>query len=363
MKVIFRADSSLDIGTGHVMRCLTLADALRVQGAQCAFVCREHPGNLHDLIQARGHAIHTLPLVAKVGRSVSATGYAGWLGADWATDAEQTVAAIGGPAVDWLIVDHYALDARWEKLAGTASRHLMVIDDLADRSHDCDLLLDQNLNRQIGDYAGLIPLHCKIFIGPMFALLQQRFTTLRDYSIRRREENKLAHILVSMGGIDKDNLTGKVLNALNHLPLPSSCQITVVLGANAPWISIVQLQAANMLSTKVLINVQDMAQLMADSDLAIGAAGSSAWERCCLGLPTLMLVMAENQREAATSIERAGAAFAIDSGENLQSELSSQIATLIKDKNLMKNLTKNALNVTSGHGCAIMVKALMEYQK
>ena len=144
MKVAFRTDASLQIGTGHVIRCLTLADALSEQAAKCVFVCRELEGHLMDHIRFRGYELHALPKISSDASFEADLAHASWLGIDWQTDADQTRQALGCEVLDWLIVDHYALDHRWELPLRLSSKRIMVIDDLADRRHDCDLLLDQN---------------------------------------------------------------------------------------------------------------------------------------------------------------------------------------------------------------------------
>lgn len=357
MKVIFRADASLDIGTGHVMRCLTLADALRAQGGRCGFVCREHSGNLIDVIRARGHEAHALPLLSDAGRDCGAGDYASWLGADWAADAQQTAAAVGAATVDWLVVDHYALDARWERLAGAVSRHVMVFDDLADRLHDCELLLDQNLNRRADDYAGLVPAGSDVLAGPRYALLRPDFSALREYSFTRRTQARMDRLLIGMGGIDRDNATGQVLDALMHHPLPVGSRITVVMGASAPWLPEVRAQARQMQAVEVLVDVRDMAQLMADSDLAIGAAGTSAWERCCLGLPTLTMVLADNQRGGALALSEAGAVSLLLGGRELAMELKAKIANLSVARNML-DMQEACRAVCDGMGVSRVVEAM-----
>jgi len=185
MRLVFRTDASLTIGSGHVMRCLTLAEALRTRGAQCFFVCREHPGNLLELIRKRGFEACALHLNTSCAAAATVdaerpTAHAAWLGAHWRTDAAQTLAACGGSDVDWLIVDHYALDARWEAELRPACRKLMVIDDLADRNHDCDLLLDQNLVAESdARYQQRVPPGCTLLLGPRYALLQPLYRELR----------------------------------------------------------------------------------------------------------------------------------------------------------------------------------------
>jgi UDP-2,4-diacetamido-2,4,6-trideoxy-beta-L-altropyranose hydrolase len=363
MRVVFRADASLQIGTGHVMRCLTLANALKAGGAECHFICREHPGNLIEEIRQRGFSVVGLPKGTNdgvLGSSPDAARacYGTWLGADWATDAAQTGVGVGDTAVDWLIVDHYALDARWEQALRPACRKLMVIDDLADRPHDCDMLLDQNLGRDWSAYSRLVPEGCTVLAGPYFALLRPEFTALRDYSLRRRAIPQLKRVLISMGGVDHADVTSQVLGAIKDCALPEGTCITVVLGPHAPWLERVQLLAAQMShSTEVKVNAQNMAQLMADSDLAIGAAGSTSWERCCLGLPSIIGVLAANQRFIANSLLLAGAAksFYIGAGVHAIRELIDRVADNSTD---VAEMILSAAKVTDGCGTGRVLSQL-----
>ncbi|WP_312485913.1 UDP-2,4-diacetamido-2,4,6-trideoxy-beta-L-altropyranose hydrolase [Stutzerimonas nitrititolerans] len=319
MNVVFRADASLQMGTGHVMRCLTLADALTAAGARCEFICRTHPGNLLDLIRSKGYIAHELSIRQGMsGAGVSgcktesgehASAHSHWLGASQAEDAAACVPILAELQPDWLIVDHYALDVRWEQALKPHYRRLMVIDDLADRPHACDLLLDQTYGRQDEDYRAWVPNDCQILCGSQYALLRPEFAARRPYSLQRRVRPQLRQLLISMGGVDKDNATGRVLEALRDCPLPGDCRITVVMGSTAPWLKEVKQQTLSLpWPSQVLVGVSDMARLMADSDLAIGAAGATSWERCCLGLPTAMVVLAENQRCIAQALSNNGAA-------------------------------------------------------
>ena len=359
MRVVFRADASTQIGTGHVMRCLTLADALRERGAQCDFVCRMHPGNLLDLIRARGYEAHSLPMIdlPSMRHSGARHDHAGWLGSDWVSDAQQTLVAMRGVPVDWLVVDHYALDARWEKQLGAHCRKLLVIDDLADRPHNCDLLLDQNLNRRAADYGELCPTQTVLLVGPDYALLRPDFAKLRSYSFARRSEGRLERLLISMGGVDKDNTTGGVLNVLMSCNLPEGCKITVVMGVFAPWLAQVRAQVEQMNSVEVLANVQNMAQLIAESDLAIGAAGASALERCCLGVPTLTMILADNQRGGALALSKAGAVSLLGAGNCLSLELSAGIADLRVVQN-MQRMQEACRSVCDGMGVLRVVEVM-----
>lgn len=363
MDVLIRADASIDIGTGHVMRCLALAEALRAKGATCGFICRRHEGNLIDLIQRQGFEVHGLSILKERVGEDSGNGlreqYEKWLGADWASDARQTREILGGNrTVDWMIVDHYALDSRWERELRASCRRVMVIDDLADRPHECDLLLDQNLGRLSGDYADLVSGRCRVLAGPQFALLRQEFAALRRPSTERRETSSFKRLLVSMGGVDKGNATGQVLETLKQCSLPSDSRVTVALGAHAPSLQEVSRLAASMpWKTEVRVDIKDIGNVMAESDLAIGAAGTMAWERCCLGLPTLAIVLADNQRRGAEALAACGAAFILDLG-SLASELPEKLALLLSGDNL-KQMQRACLAVTGGNGIDEVVELLV----
>ena len=357
MRVVFRTDASLQIGTGHVMRCLTLATGLADRGAQVDFICRGHQGNLIALIEQQGFRIITLPGASGGDKaSLDQPAHAHWLGCDWQTDAQQSLDAISG-MVDWIIVDHYALDHRWETVMRAKCARIMCIDDLADRSHDCDLLLDQSLGRCSKDYAHLVPETAKLLLGPKYALLRPEFAQWRDASLARRETPQLRHILVTMGGVDADNVTGRVLAALQRADAATFDKITVVLGPHAPWREQVTKQAANMpVLTQVLSGVDNMAELMTSCDLAIGAGGSTTWERCALGVPTLTIVLAENQQEVALRMECLQASLVITSTEGFENRLLELLMTL--DEAQIKNLSERCRDICDGSGVPLVTEKM-----
>lgn len=355
MHVAFRADASLQIGTGHVMRCLTLADALRERGASCTFVCRPHLGHLLAFIAQRGHQALALPELQEGAQpNHNGTAHGHWLGTDWTTDAKDTQRALSahmsGQHVDWLVVDHYALDARWEEALRPQAQSIMAIDDLADRPHACDLLLDQNLGRTEADYGGLLKGDTTTLVGPQYALLRPEFAALRSKSLARRQgEPQLRRLLVTMGGVDKYNATSQVLSALQSCSLPADLRVTVAMGQHAPWLAQVRAQAAQIpWPTEVLVGVNNMAQLMAESDLAIGAAGSTAWERCCLGLPTIQVVLAQNQEAIAQALSNAGAALMLKA-KAIEQTLPGLINTVACAEKLF-TVSLKASGVTEGKG-------------
>ena len=365
MHVAFRVDASLQMGTGHVMRCLTLADVLRERGASCTFVSRPHPGHLLALVVRRGHQALVLPALQEGAEfKRNGTAHEHWLGTDWATDAkdtQQTLSAhMGGQPVDWLVVDHYALDARWEEALRPQAHRIMAIDDLADRPHACDLLLDQNLGRSKQDYDGLLKGKTTTLVGPHYALLRPEFAALRAHSLARRQSNpQLRRLLITMGGVDKDNATGQVLAAVqNSNLLPTGVLVTVVMGPHAPWLAQVQAQATQMpWPNEVLVGVENMAQLMAESDLAIGAAGSTSWERCCLGVPTIQVALAQNQIAIAQGLSRVGAALMLP-GQAIAQTLPGLIGTFASADQLYA-VSLAASGVTDGQG-ALFVSDLMK---
>ncbi len=370
MKVAFRVDASLLIGSGHVMRCLTLADALRAKGAQCHFICRAHPGHLFDIIHQRGYMINALAAPVQQAQAAiknsaatdpnqqELSAHTAWLGATWQADAQETAAVLETLKPDWLVADHYALDQRWEDALTTPYGQLLVIDDLADRPHQCQLLLDQNLGRVSQDYAGLVPAECQVLSGPYYALLRPEYAMLRSYSLQRRQQPELRCILVSMGGVDLPNATGQVLQALKACALPQDCCISVVMGTQAPWLHQVREQARDMpLPTEVLVNISDMAQRMADSDLAIGAAGGTSWERCCLGLPTLLVVLAQNQRSGAFALQQARAASLVGGVDDIATQLPPAVVALTQGP-LLAQMGGAAKILSDGLGADRLLRAM-----
>jgi UDP-2,4-diacetamido-2,4,6-trideoxy-beta-L-altropyranose hydrolase len=312
MRMVIRADSSAELGLGHIMRCRTLAEALRDRGCAIRFVCRTDPGNANHLISAAGFEL--IQLSSLPGRPKG--GEISDQGADWKTDAEQVRLCAEEFDADWVIVDHYGVDSRWEAAvaqAGTGdARRVMVIDDLADRPHRCDVLLDQTIGRTKAAYVHLVPENCAVLCGPEYALVRQEFSARAHDARQSRGTRQLSRILVSMGGTDSRNATGRVLDAMESLAIPTNCTIAVVLGPGAPWKDELEAQILESRhDVRLHIAPESMADLMAGSDLAIGAAGSTSWERCCLGLPTIMIVTAENQSLIANNLDAAGGAWSV----------------------------------------------------
>ncbi|MNJ17316.1 UDP-2,4-diacetamido-2,4,6-trideoxy-beta-L-altropyranose hydrolase [compost metagenome] len=358
MRILFRVDASLSMGSGHVMRCLTLARALLAQGHRCVFVSREHPGNLNAVIQGHGFELHSLPMGCSQDTGLQ---HSHWLGSSQDEDIRISRSVIDSFRPTWLVVDHYALDQRWEEAVTPTDCRLLVIDDLADRLHACDVLLDQNLGRCVADYQPLVPAHCKILAGPLNAVLRPEFAELRKISLARRREARLRKVLVTLGGVDQYNHTGAILDALRLCELPDAIHFTVVMGGEAPHLAAVQRVASTCpWPVEVLCGIGDMAQRMVDADLAIGAAGGTSWERCCLGLPTLLVIIAENQRSAGHALESVGAVQLIDLALPLTKQLQSAFMRLGNGEGLQL-LGSAAAQIVDGRGVERILE-VMELQ-
>jgi UDP-2,4-diacetamido-2,4,6-trideoxy-beta-L-altropyranose hydrolase len=355
LKIIFRVDASIEIGTGHVMRCLTLANALREKGAECSFVCREHVGNLVQKIRSQGFDAIVLSST-KTRKTVesqsdeSPVSHARWLGTGWFADAEQTAAVIGATIYDWLIIDHYAIDYRWEAVIRPCVRRIMVIDDLADRRHDCDLLHDQNW---FGDgaasrYRGLIPTECTVLLGPAYALLRPEYAMLR--ALMPPRDGEVRRLLVFLGGSDPTNETGKVMDALAQPDL-AHLLVDVVIGVNHPDPEDVARKAAASPGIYVHSGRPSLAGWMARADLMISAGGSTSWERMCLGLPAIVISIADNQTETNIAMQAVGYIDFLGEYARVNSDMIAQaVRHCLQDPERLKMMSRQSQALVHGTG-------------
>jgi UDP-2,4-diacetamido-2,4,6-trideoxy-beta-L-altropyranose hydrolase len=310
--IAIRADSSYTIGTGHVMRCLALAQALRELDMRVEFICRDLPGSICHIVQAQGFVVHTL--AADGARSgdepspeTSGSPHEHWLPVRWQLDAEQTVQVLAPMSVDWLVIDHYALDARWELQVGQCARHILVIDDLADRNHHCDVLLDQNVPLvPASDYRHRVPAHAKQLLGPSYCLFRSEFAL--EYSDARLAQDQRMRLLVFMGGADANDYTTTLLRALQG---SRAYQVIVVVGAANARLEAIR-SVCQRLGCELLVGVKNMAQLIASVDLAIVASGFSAYEMAAMRVPALLLPLSEIQKRVASSLHNMGVGRVLD---------------------------------------------------
>lgn len=312
MRVAFRVDANARIGSGHLVRCATLAVALREQGAQSRFICRALPESWQAWLTAQGLqwvdlGPATVPYEARPGDPA----HAAWLETRWEDDAADTQRALGGDAWDWLVADHYALDARWEHALRPHARRLLAIDDLADRAHDVDALVDLNLHESAESrYTGKVPDGARLMLGPAFALLRPEFAAAR--ADLRPRPGEVRRVLVFFGGFDAGNTTGRALQGLDGLRRDGigPFAVDVVIGAQHPARDELIAYCAERPGWACHVQTDRMAELMMAADLAIGAGGGATWERCALGLPAIAVAQAANQVEQVDAVARVSAVCA-----------------------------------------------------
>lgn len=323
-RVLIRCDASPQLGSGHAMRCLTLAGALSEHGVRVTFA-------------VSAETSLTVPALAVAGfRTIIV---------ERPTDTDE----LAGTSERWdaVVVDHYGLDARHEAAFRALAPTILVIDDLADRSHDCDILVDQTIGRSAEDYAALVPDATELLLGPEYALIRPEFAATRPAALAKREAgDPVSRVLVSLGMTDIGGITGWAAQAA--LAAGLDAEVAVAVGSHAP--SLPQLRALATRDPRLALypDCDNMAGLMASSDLAIGAGGTTSWERCCVGLPTIVLVLVKNQALIARNLARVGAVRVLPGRDG--AELTAAVRRLAADTDARVAMTRASGKVTDGRG-------------
>lgn len=357
--VAFRVDASEAIATGHFMRCLTLAEEFRRRGCRVRFLMRHTAPGLSDLLARAG--IEYRPVAFRELREeVRGTSHAQWLGVEQGDDAADTLEALSDGVWDWMVVDHYGIDAEWEGAVASAVGRMMVVDDLADRPHLTSILLDQNLFPDLETrYLPWLPEGATPLLGPRYALVRPEFLQARNGTRIQRE--RPARLLVSFGGVDAANTTGVALEAIRRLgPRFPGLTGDVVVGAGHPSLQGILAECEAMgLAWHVMTD--RMASLMASADLALGGAGSTSWERCCLGLPAVCTPGGYNQVAIGRGLAAAGAAVLLE-GDAASSVESWQeaIAGLLADRSALITMSVAASGLVDGLGTSKVADAMLE---
>ncbi len=360
MKIFIRTDASYQIGTGHVMRCLTLADHLRRGGAEVTFICRDHPGFKPDAITDRDFELILMEYSEEGASNKDHTEiYKRWLAYPEEIDRDQTLAAIAQTerAADWLIVDHYGINAPWHTELRRAAEYIMVIDDLADRKLDCDLLLNQNCIPDLeSKYEILVAGECRKLLGPDFAVIRQEFLEYREKAEQLRRDN---HLFIFFGGSDLTGETVKTIEAINSLNVDITADI-VIGAANQSSDKIKSLCEKNPGFT-CHTSVDNMAELMAQASLAIGAGGTTTYERACLGIPTIFIAIAENQIPVSHGADIIGIGKYLGvSSEVTPEKIAGAVSYLLGDPDQLTQIRQNALRKVDGQGVERVVSANFE---
>lgn len=346
LNIAIRVDASALIGTGHLMRCFTLADTLKLRGATIRFISRHLPEYFQDMLSEKGY--ESILLNGSTSNSiVDDLAHSRWLESTQNNDALATVKALSDRTWDWLVVDHYALDARWESALRQSVKRILVIDDIADRQHNCDLLLDQNFYIDMHTrYSDKVPLSCRLLLGPQYALLRDEFRRQRmDVKVRI---GPVKRVLVFFGGIDAENYTGRVIDVLSDAKR-EELLVDVVIGMQHPFREQIETSCTEH---KFTCHVQtgSISELMAKADLAIGAGGSATWERCCLGLPTIAIATAANQLRQVEDAASEGLLYAPEIDKDFAGLVQRHLGALIENSNLRKLISQQAMCAVDGFG-------------
>jgi UDP-2,4-diacetamido-2,4,6-trideoxy-beta-L-altropyranose hydrolase len=356
MNCVFRVDASTLIGTGHLVRCLTLANALKQRGAKIHFISRDHSGHPWDTLLRDGYSVTLLPKPQS--SDIKKDKYEDWLGVSQDDDAVQTIQALCRQQYDWLIVDHYGLDQIWERQLRSHISKLMVIDDLANRNHDCDVLLDQSYSIAGEErYQSKIPKYCKLLLGPRYALLKYEYAKFR--ALMSPRSGYIKRILIYMGGGNNNGIVNKVLFALSAEQF-THLKVDLVMGASCvdkgQTTSLVDARP----NTQIHFMRPHLADLMANSDLAIGAGGSTMWERICMGLPSLVISIAENQVPSCQALALDGVIFYLGDANQVEvKDIRFAISNMIDRSQSFLDLAIKNQTLVDGQGANRVVETLL----
>lgn len=356
MDFVFRVDGGRQIGYGHVYRCLVLADTLAKMGHESTFVTRSHDGQLAQTIRERGHDAVLVPV-----REVAGTNPASWLGDDPECDAAVTSEIATERRTSTVVADHYAVDLPWTRAVRRAGHRLVAIDDLADRELECDALVNQNLRAERLPYRALVGAETRLLLGATYALLAPEFAKARALRARAlKSPRRGERLVVALGGSDPTNATNSVLESL--APLRSrSVRIDVVIGQGHPNPETVRAHASVFASGHVHVQAPPrmVAELLAHADVAIGAGGSSALERLCVGVPSIIVEVAANQRSTVEALAEAGLAIPYRLGTDPQDHLPDLVTRLLDDDGHRGDMQRRGQQLVDGQGAQRVATAVI----
>jgi UDP-2,4-diacetamido-2,4,6-trideoxy-beta-L-altropyranose hydrolase len=336
--LIIRADASSRTGTGHVMRCLALAQEWRRTGGSVAFVQCETTAALTRRLD--GEAIETVAIHAVPGSP---------------EDAALTAEHARRLGASWVVADGYVFGELWQTGIKQAGCRLLLTDDYGHaEAYSADLILNQNLHAEAGHYAPRAP-RSRLLLGPGYAQLRKEFAAWRDWN--REFPASADKLLVTLGGGDPDNATASVLRALAKLP---GIEVRVVVGGDNPHRPAIEAMAAGLgRSFTLLFAPENMPELMAWADLAISAGGSTSWELAFMGLPAIAIAIADNQRPIVQSLARAGCA--IDAGwfQDLdEAALAKIVQNLRAAPSIREDMSRRQRKLVDGHGARRILAAV-----
>jgi len=365
MNVVFRADASLRIGTGHIMRCLTLAEALKNSyDATVTFICREHEGHLSTLISEKGFKIYLLPKPCTTFVPTEYPAHAKWLGNTQQADAKQTVAMIKkmNQPIDWLVVDHYGIEEHWHKQLRPFVKSIMVIDDLADRSLDYDLLLDQNFYLGADErYSPHLSVNSRRLLGPKYALLRDEFSLANKNPLSYENRIKKGRVVVFFGGVDAGNETLKALKGILPLQQSTTYHFDIIVGVRNTYKCELVEYCQEYSNAHILAHVNNMAELLCNAFLFIGAGGAVTLERCICAVPAIITAVAKNQHQAACDLANIQAHQYLGMSKSLQQhDYAENFYSLVNNVKRLMNYHQTSKELVSGNGITSVINALLE---
>jgi UDP-2,4-diacetamido-2,4,6-trideoxy-beta-L-altropyranose hydrolase len=343
MQIVIRADASATIGTGHVMRCLTLAGALRILGADVRFVTNRGPGNLFAQIEQSGFLAYTVDCVS-----------------DELGDPNALIELACRERLqpDWIVIDHYGADTNYETALRRVVRRIMVIDDLANRKHDCDVLLDVNFHKDaLARYRGLVSSVATVLAGPEYALIRPEFVESRSQVSARK--GPVRHVVISFGGADPVGMSIRSMDAIRHLR--PDVRVTVVIGAACELRDEIRAKAIEL--NIVVAEGVSISRLFASADLGIGAPGGTTWERFCVGLPSVLIAIADNQFSVGTAVGDAKYAIYAGPAEDVtDGALERNLRNILDDEELRHGLSLRSMQLVDGKGANRVAETIVGIQ-
>lgn len=356
--VAFRVDASINIGSGHLMRCLTLADKLSKSGIKCIFLSRNLKGHMIEIIKNKGHEVIVLYSSKNKIKNNKYISDEILENLNQKDDAMECCFYLK-ETMDWIVVDHYSLDSEWENLMIEKTRFIMAIDDIANRFHFCNIILDQNFVLNYNNrYDNLVSDACVKLLGPKYALVRPDFPKLRDISLSKRKNPEINRILVFMSGGDNYNETEKVIEGIK-LSKYWMVYIDIVVTLNYPFMESLIIKIKELPNAKIYTQTDKMAYLMASADIAFTAGGSVTWEKCVLGLPSIVSIMADNQKDIALEMNRYKIQKTIGFAAKLKAEdYSTSINSLSKQD--LKIMSNSAIDICDGTGIDYVVEKMKD---
>ncbi len=350
MKAVIRADSTLNIGSGHIMRCLTLAEDLTINGFSVYFISKNLPGNMLSYVKEQGYQCFSILPIGSNDRECYDENF------DNIYDATESIEILKSIDADLIIVDHYKIDATWHKMVKKYCKSIVVIDDLADRSYECDILIDQTFGRHKREYVKLVSDGTSLCLGSKYALVKSEYYGMRRMAKRKRNiTNNISNVLIFLGGSDHSDLYLDVVNTLFSMDTSNILTINLVVGAQD---SNTLNKLSGIIDDRLIVhkNINYMSKLMYEADIFVGASGSTTWERCSLYLPSIVCIVADNQKLIASNLEEHGAVFV---WKNMK-ELKKCFSRIAQSPNLYKKMQIKSGEVCDAEGVYRVTRKITE---